>query len=184
MEIRHLAAVVGGITLMGVASLAQAGVGKGDLEAGVSLSISNTETTVSGSPSTESDTGFIGGNIGYFFTDIFEAKASLSAVISSFTDPATGATTKTTVGVFAPGVDAVFLGNKKVAPFVGLAYGLSFGDKPVGSPDSDFTDVHAGIKFFIKERASLEAKISKFEPTDSAAKTGRLEIALGLNIYF
>lgn len=184
MRAHRFVASVCAFALLLAAPLAQAGVGKGDLEAGVSLSIANTKITPDAGASFETDTGYIGGNIGYFFTDIFEAKAALSAVISSFTDPSTGTTTKTTTGIFAPGVDAVFLGSRKVAPFVGVGYGLSFGDKPAGSPDSDFYEGHAGLKFFIKERASLEAKVTKFEPTDSAAKTGRLEIAVGLNIYF
>ena len=177
MEIRHLAAAVSGITLLLAAPMSQASVGKGDLEAGVNVSISNTEITVSGSPPSESDTGVIGGSIGYFFTDIFQAKAAISVVMSS------SGGSKSTFGIFAPGVDAVFLGTKKVAPFVGLGYGLSFGDS-LGPVDSDFYEGHAGVKFFIKERASLEAKLTKYEPTDSAATTGRLELALGLNIYF
>lgn len=178
MRIGHLAASVSGLALLLAAPMSQAGVGAGDLEAGISISIANTETSVSGSPSTKSDIGFLGGNIGYFFTDIFEAKASVSAVMSS------SGGTKTTSGIFSPGLDAVFFGSKTVAPFVGVGYGLSFGDKPAGSPDSDFYEGHAGLKFFIKERASLEAKVTKYEPTDSAARTGRFELAVGINIYF
>ncbi len=177
MGTRSFVASVSGFALLLAAPLVQAGVGSGDLEAGVSVSISNTQTTPDVGPTTESDTGFIGGNIGYFFTDIFEAKAALSAIISS------SGGTKTTYGIFSPGLDAVFLGSKKVAPFLGVGYGLSFGDD-LGPVSSDFYEGHAGVKFFIKERASLEAKVSKFEPTDSAAMSGRLEIALGLNIYF
>lgn len=176
MKIRHFAVAVSSITLLLSAPMAQAGVGKGDLEAGVNVSITNTETTVSGT-STESDTGVVGGSIGYFFTDIFEAKAAISAIISS------SGGTKTTYGIFSPGLDAVFLGTKKVAPFVGASYGLAFGDQ-LGPVDSDYFEGHAGVKFFIKERASLEAKLTKYEPTDSAATSGRLELAVGLNLYF
>lgn len=165
-----------------VALNATAGVGKGDFEAGASVSISNTETTVN-STSTDSDTGLVAGNLGYFFTDILEAKVSISAITSTSTNPTTGASTKTTTGIFSPGLDAVFLGTKTVAPFVGGSYGLAFGDT-VGTVDSDFYEAHGGIKFFVKERASLEVKLTKFEPTDSAAQNGRTELSVGLNIYF
>lgn len=178
MGTRRFVASVCGIALLLAAPLAQAGVGQGDMEAGISVSVSNTETTPDVGRTTKSDTGFIGGSFGYFFTDIFQAKVAVSAIISSG-----GGGGKTTFGIFSPGIDAVFLGTKKVAPFVGASYGLSFGDK-LGPVDSDFYEGHAGVKFFIKERASLEAKLTKYEPTDSAARNGRLEFSVGLNIYF
>lgn len=164
MEIRHLAAAVSGITLLLAAPLAQAGVAAGDLEAGASVSLTSTKTT---------DSGFIGGSIGYFFTDILQAKAAVSAIV---TDTAT-------FGIFSPGLDAVFFGSRKVAPFVGASYGLSFGDDFTPGVSTDYYEGHGGVKFFIKERASLEAKLTKFEATESAA-SGRLELSLGLNIYF
>jgi hypothetical protein len=163
-----------------------AGIGKGDFEAGLSISVGETTTTVDtggGDCETTIETGTIGGNVGYFITDIIELKAAASATqFGTETCGGTGNIPSSTLGVFSPGADFVFLGTRgSVAPFVGAAYGISFGDT-VGL-DTDYLDVHGGIKFFVAERASLEVKLTRFEPTESDAG-GRTELAAGINVYF
>lgn len=172
-----------------------AGVGAGDFEAGVSISLSEEETSVDsddgfgGTCTTDTTitSGSVGANVGYFITDIIELKGAATAVRSGTESGGTcggggTSTPTTTLGVLSPGVDFVFLGTSgKVAPFVGGAYGLTFGD--TAGVDTDYFDVHGGAKFFISERATIELKLTRFEPTDSAAG-GRTELAAGLNVYF
>ena len=177
---------------------ALAGVGAGDFEAGVSISVGQTELSVTSDygsgdceNTTTTDLGTIAGNVGYFLTDIVELKAAASATHAGSESEYSGAGcaglsnsggSAQTFGVFSPGVDFVFLATTgKVAPFVGAAYGLTFGDT-VGV-DTDYIDVHGGAKFFIAERATIELKITRFEPTESAAG-GRTELAAGINVYF
>ena len=166
-------AVFSALAFSTVALNATAGVGKGDFEAGGYISISNTSSSVDGVDKPDTEIGIVGLNAGYFFTDIIEAKVSISEVI----------TDAGSFGTFNPGADFVFLGKGTVAPFVGLSYGLAFGDT-LGPVDTDFYEVHGGAKFFISERASLELKLTKFEPTDSAANSGRTELGVGINVYF
>jgi hypothetical protein len=179
MKKAHIAAAA--LLALGTAPAGYAGVGAGDLEAGVGISLIHSETTIdtpTGSSDSESDTGIIGGNVGYFFTDIFEAKLAISGIVSS------AGGTKTTQGSVNPGVDAVFLATRgTVAPFVGVSYGLAFGDT-VGGVDSDYYEGHGGVKIFIRERTSLEIKLSRFEAVDSAAQTSHTDLGVGLNVYF
>ena len=163
------------------APAAYAGVGKGDLEAGLNISLIHTKTSIDANGTTfdsTSDSGVIGGNIGFFFTDMLEGKLALTGIVSS------SGSTKTTGGTVNPGVDLVFLGTKgKVAPFVGASYAKSWGDT-VGPVDTDYYDGHAGVKFFIKEKASLEVKLARYEATDSKATGSHTDLSVGLNVYF
>lgn len=162
-------------------STAWAGVGKGDIEAGLNVSLDHTKTSVDVNGTTfesTSDSGLIGGSVGYFFTDMLEGKLAVTGTVAS------SGGNKTTSGTVNPGVDLVFLGNRgKVAPFFGASYGKSFGDT-VGPVDSDFFEGHGGIKFFIKEKASIEVKLARFEPTDSQADNAHTSLSVGLNVYF
>lgn len=158
-----------------------AGVGAGDIEAGLNVSLSHTKTSIDtsvGTVDSTSDSGNIGGNIGFFFTDMLEGKFAASGTQSS------SGGTKSTYGTINPGLDLVFLGKRgKVAPFVGASYALRWGDS-LGPTDSDFYEGHAGVKFFIKEKASLEVKLARYEATDSLATSSHTELAVGLNVYF
>jgi hypothetical protein len=158
--------------VLAAAPAAFAGVGAGDVEAGVSVSVSHTSNTSSGTTTT-SDSGNVGGNVGYFFTDMIEGKLAVTGTV----------TTATTSGTVNPGADFVFLARGRVAPFVGASYALSWGDT-VGPVDSDFIEGHAGVKFFIRARAALEAKLARYEPTDSAAKSAHTVLSVGINVYF
>jgi hypothetical protein len=182
---------VGSFLLVAAPCLQAAGIGKGDFEAGVSISISkgerNTDVEVCtgfGCTTTESsvDTeyGSVNASFGYFILDSLELKASVSQTV----------TADMSNGVFGPGADFVWLSKTgDVAPFAGAAYGLAYGDLPTDPTtgeevDSDFLDVHGGIKFFFRERAAFEVKLTRFQPLDSDAETGRTELAAGINIYF
>lgn len=178
---------------LALAPSAHAGVGQGDFEAGLNLAYSQTKTSVSqdfgfGSCTMDTTTkmGSFGGNGGYFVTDMIEAKAAFTATRAGSDTSGCGApstSSTSTFGVFSPGADFVFLGRTgKAAPFVGAAYGFSFGDS-YGGTSTDYVDIHGGAKFFLRERSSLELKLTRFEPTDSAAK-GRTELSLGINVYF
>ena len=170
-----------GSLLLAAAPGTYAGVGAGDFEAGVGISLSHSTTSIDyngTTTDTTSNTGTIGGNVGWFATDMIELKAAATGTRSS-----SGGTT-TTLGVISPGADFVFLGKSgKVAPFVGAAYGKSFGTTVPGSVDTNYVDGHAGVKFFITERATLEVKATYFKPTDSAADA-RFDLAAGINVYF
>lgn len=189
MTIRWAAALLA----LALAPAAHAGVGQGDFEAGVSIAYSQDKLSVSQdnglggtcTVDTTTKSGSFGGNGGYFITDIIEAKVAFTATRSGTDTSGCGTSTSfdNTFGVISPGADFVFLGKSgKVAPFAGAAYGFSFGDS-FGGVSTDYVDVHAGAKFFISERASIELKLSRFEPTDSAAD-GRTELAAGINVYF
>lgn len=164
------------------APAAFAGVGAGDIEAGMNISLSHTKTTTdtpAGSTDSTSDSGNIGANVGYFITDMLEFKLAATGTVTS------SGGSKTTTGTVNPGLDVVFLGKKgKVAPFVGASYAKAFGDTPPGGVDSDFYEGHAGVKFFIKEDASLEVKLARYEPTDDLSTMAHTELAVGLNVYF
>jgi hypothetical protein len=179
-------AALGAFLLVAMPAVQAAGIGKGDFEAGVSISVSETTTTIDsgfGECETTVETGTIGGTVGYFITDIIELKAAATATqFGTETCGGVGDIPSSTLGVFSPGADFVFLARDGgVAPFVGAAYGLSFGDT-LGI-DTDYLDVHGGAKFFIAERATLELKLTRFEPTESDA-SGRTELAAGINVYF
>lgn len=181
------------LTAFALAPAAYAGVGQGDFEAGISLSYSQYKTSIDqdngfgGTCTTDTTvkSGSFGGNGGYFVTDMIEAKVAFTATRTGSETDGCGTSTSTpssTLGVLSPGADFVFLGRRgKVSPFAGAAYGWSFGDTL--GVDTDYVDVHAGAKFFISERASIEVKLTRFEPTDSAGD-GRTELAAGINVYF
>jgi hypothetical protein len=158
-----------------------AGVGAGDVEAGLNVSLVHTKTSIdtgAGTFDSTSDNGTIGGNVGYFITDMLEFKLAATGTVTS------SAGTKTTTGTINPGLDVVFLGTKgKVAPFIGASYAKSWGDT-AGPVDTDYYDGHAGVKFFIKEKASLEVKLARYEATEDAAMTGHTDLSVGLNVYF
>ena len=181
MNNRGCAALAVLAVLMAPAPAALAGVGKGDVEAGLNISLMHQKTSVDTSVGTfesTSDNGNIGGNVGYFFTDMIEGKLAATGQVTS------SGGNKTTTGTINPGVDFVFLGNKgKVAPFAGASYAKSFGDT-VGAVDSDFYEGHLGVKFFIREKASLEAKLARYEAAKSRADSSHTELAVGLNVYF
>ena len=67
---------------------AWAGVGQGDIEAGISISLNQTETDIEGSGTTDSDVGLIEVSGGYFFSDQLQFRLALSEVVSTdFTLP-------------------------------------------------------------------------------------------------
>lgn len=149
---------------------AYAGVGEGDIEAGLSVSLVTTEIEIEGSAPYDSDVGIIEASGGYFFTDSLEAKLALSMLMS----------TDSTLGTIEPGVDYLFFGpnSGSVIPFVGAAYALGLSDTP-----TDYLDVHGGVKYFFRENTSVEAKLSYQSPTDSEFD-GTTDVTVGINVYF
>ncbi|MGH8442151.1 MAG: hypothetical protein ACRETF_04520 [Nevskiaceae bacterium] len=146
-----------------------AGIGKGDFEAGLSISISQTEIDIEGFGTTDSDTGIIELSGGYFFSDQLQFLLSLSEVISS----------DFTYGTLAPGVDWMFVtGGSTVVPFAGAAFALGLQDNP-----TDYLEVHGGVKYFFREDTSVEARLSYASPTDSAFDA-YTDLTVGINIYF
>lgn len=156
--------------LLLAAPVAQAGVGQGDIEAGVSISLTSTETEAAGT-TTKSDSGLISVSGGYFYSDMIEFKLALIMSV----------TTDTTTGSINPGADFLFAQpGQPMVPFAGASYGLAVGD----ITDTDFLEVHGGIKYFFRERASVEARLARFEPTDSAVDAGHTDLTVGVNFYF
>jgi len=144
-----------------------AGVGEGDFEAGLSVSLTSTETDSAGT-TTDSDSGQIEVSGGMFFSDQLEAKVALSASV----------TTDATFGTLKPGVDYLFTGTSSVVPFAGGAYALGMFDT-----ETDYLDVHGGIKYFFRERTSVEARLSYQMATDSGFDDVT-DLFVGLNVYF
>jgi hypothetical protein len=157
--------------LLLAAPAAQAGVGQGDIEAGVSVSLTSTEVEPETGPSTKTDYGLISLSGGYFYSDMIQFKLALNMLVS----------TDSTSGSINPGVDFLFSqGDAPMVPFAGASYGLAVGD----ITDTDFLDVHGGIKYFFKERASLELKLARVQAIDSDFEASHTDLTAGINIYF
>ena len=145
-----------------------AGVGKGDFEAGLSISLNTTETDSEVIGTTETDSGIIELSGGYFFSDQLQFKLALSEVVS----------TDFTYGTLKPGADWLFVTGRTFVPFAGGAFALGLQDNP-----TDYLEVHGGVKYFFRENTSVEAKLSYLSPTDSAF--GAItDLTVGVNIYF
>jgi len=150
---------------------AYAGVGQGDIEVGVSVSLVYTEIEFEDGTTTDQDSGVISASGGYFFNDMIEFKGALTLVVSS----------DVTTGSINPGVDFLFpTKGSTVVPFAGGSYGLAVGD----FDDTDFLEVHGGIKYFFRERASVEVKLGRSEPVDSDFDVGHTDLFAGINVYY
>ena len=110
------------------APLAHAGVGQGDIEVGVSVSLVYTEIEFEDGTTTDQDSGIISASGGYFLNDMVELKGALSLVVTS----------DATTGSINPGVDFLFPTASALVPFAGASYGLAVGD----FTDTDFFEVH------------------------------------------
>ena len=143
------------------------GVGAGDFEAGLSVTLSSTEIDIGGT-TTESDFGYIAVSGGMFFTDQLEAKAGLSGTVAS----------DFTFGTLTTGVDYLFTSGADVVPFAGGGFALGMFDT-----ETDYLDVHGGVKYFFRERTSVEARLSYQMATDSAFDD-IVDLFVGLNVYF
>ncbi len=146
-----------------------AGVGEGDFEAGISVSLVKNEIEVAGT-TTDSDYGTIELSGGKFFTDQLEAKVGLSAMDAG----------GFMFGTLRLGADYLFTGTAtgEVVPFAGGGFALGMFDT-----ETDYLDLHGGIKYFFRERTSLEARLGFQSPTDSAYDS-ITELFVGLNVYF
>lgn len=146
-----------------------AGVGEGDFEAGISVSLTKNEIEIAGT-TTDQDFGTVELSGGKFFTDQLEAKLALSATT----------TADFTFGTLRLGADYLFTNKAPgdVVPFVGAAFALGMFDT-----ETDYLDLHGGIKYFFRERTSLEARLSFQSPTDSAYDA-ITDLFVGLNVYF
>ena len=152
------------------APAAYADVGKGDIEAGASISLISSEQE-SGGVTTKNDYGLVSASGGYFYTDMVEFKLALNLVVTS----------DVTAGSINPGADFVFgQGDSPVVPFAGASYGLAVGDLD----DTDFLEFHGGVKYFFRERMSVEVKLSRSEPMDSDFDVGHTDLTAGFNVYF
>ena len=152
------------------APAASADVGQGDKEVGASISLVNSEQE-SGGTTTKQDYGLVSASGGYFYTDMIEFKVAVTLVVTS----------DLTFGTINPGADFVFgQGDSPVVPFAGASYGLAVGDLD----DTDFLEFHGGVKYFFRERMSVEAKLSRSEPMDSDFDVGHTDLTAGFNVYF
>jgi hypothetical protein len=157
--------------LLLAAPAAQAGVGQGDIEAGVSISLTSTEIEPETGPSTKSDSGTVNLSGGYFFSDMIQFKLGLNMTV----------TTDATFGSINPGADFLFSqGDSPMVPYVGASYGLAVGDLT----ETDFLEFHGGIKYFFRENASFELELSRSEPMDSDVDAGHTDLSVGVNVYF
>jgi hypothetical protein len=157
--------------LLLAAPAAQAGVGQGDIEVGVSVSLVYTEIEFEDGSTESQDAGVISASGGYFFNDMIEFKGALALVV----------TPDVTTGSINPGVDFLFsTKDSTVVPFAGASYGLAVGD----FDQSDFFEVHGGIKYFFRERASVEVRLSRSEPVDSDFDVGHTDLFAGINVYY
>lgn len=143
---------------------AQAGVKAGDVELGVFGSIST--------PDEGDDTIVLSGNGGYMYTDSLQGKLALVYAESG----------GVSFGTINPGVDFLFGGpSATTVPYIGGSYALSVGD----IDDTDFLNLHVGIKQFISERTSVQYSLERYEAVDSDfSDSGRLDLTVGINFYF
>lgn len=152
------------IVAAGFTGFAHAGIEQGDVEIGISLNVSE--------PDEGDGTTFIIGSYGYAVTQ------NLQILGAGFIGEAGGSE----FGNIGAGVDYLF-GNadSDVVPFVGASYQLSVGD----FDSTDFLDVHAGLKQFISERASIDYQIQRLEAVDSDfSDFGSINLTIGINFYF
>lgn len=157
--------------LLLAAPAAYAGVSQGDMEAGVSVSLTSTEIETEGAPTQKNDSGLISVSGGYFYTDMIQFRVALNLNV----------TEAATSGSLNPGADFLFAQEgSDMVPFVGASYGLAMGDLD----DTDFLEFHGGVKYFFRENASVEAKLARFEPMDSDFDYGHTDLTVGLNFYF
>lgn len=160
--------------LLLAAPMAQAGVGQGDIEAGISISLTSSETETDdgfgGTTTTKSDFGNVSFSGGYFYTDMIEFKLAVNMIV----------TTDFTAGTINPGADFLFATKETLVPFAGASYGLAVGDLD----DTDFLEFHGGVKYFFRERMSVEARLARFEPLDSDYDVGHTDLTAGFNVYY
>ena len=157
--------------LLLAAPAAQAGVGQGDIEAGVSVSLNSTEVEPEAGPSTKTDYGLVSLSGGYFYSDMIQFKLALNMIVTS----------DATFGSINPGADFLFSqGDSPMVPFVGASYGLAVGDLT----ETDYLEAHGGIKYFFKERASVEFKLARHQAMDSDVEASHTDVTAGINIYF
>jgi hypothetical protein len=157
--------------LLLAAPAAHAGVGQGDIEAGVSISLNSTEVEPEAGPSTKTDFGLISVSGGYFYSDKNQFKLALNMIVA----------TDSTSGSINPGVDLVFSqAGSPMVPFVGAGFGFAVG----AITETDFLDLHGGIKYFFKERASVELKLARYQAVDSDVEASHTDLTAGINIYF
>lgn len=166
--------IAAGAALLLAAPGAQAEVGQGDVEIGASISLTSQEQEVDtgfGTNTTKTDSGSVSVSGGYFYSDMIEFKLALNMIVA----------TGFTAGTINPGADFLFAtGDSPTVPFAGASYGLAVGDLT----DTDFLEFHGGIKYFFRERASIEVKLARFEPMDSAFDVGHTDLTAGFNVYF
>ena len=157
--------------LLLAAPAAHAGVGQGDIEAGVSISLTSTETDPEAGPTTKSDSGTVNLSGGYFYSDMIQFKLGLSMTVTSDAN----------YGSINPGADFLFSqGDSPLVPYAGASYGLAVGDLT----ETDFLEFHGGIKYFFRENASFEVELSRSEPLDSDVEAGHTDLTAGINVYF
>jgi hypothetical protein len=157
--------------LLLAAPAAYAGVGQGDIEAGISISLNSTEVETDGAPAQKFDSGLVSVSGGYFYTDMIQFKVALNMNVTS----------DDTSGSLNPGADFLFTqAGSDMVPFAGASYGLAIGD----TTDTDFLEFHGGLKYFFRERTSVEFKLARFEPMDSDFDFGHTDLTVGLNVYF
>lgn len=155
------------------ASPVWADVGQGDIEAGVTVSLTSSEQEIdtgAGTQTTKTDYGIVNLSGAYFYTDNLQIKVALSLFVS----------TDFTAGTLNPGADYLFAVGRtgNVVPFAGASFGLGVADS-----ETDYLEGHGGVKYFFRENASVEASLGYSMPTDSAYDA-TTDLAVGLNVYF
>ena len=163
------------------AAPAYAGVQAGDTEIGIFTSISSDN---------EADTSSftLQGSFGKFFTDNLEGK--LGAAISTTTDAAGDSTGFMDIG---GGGDLTLGGAKQqLVPYVGGLMNMSIVTSGDLSGVGLTLDIHAGCKFFLTERASLDLQFKQVGGTVTISDSygnefdsdiNRTVIQFGVNVY-
>ena len=157
--------------LLLAAPAAYAGVSQGDIEAGISVSLNKQEIETDGAPTQKTDFGLINVSGGYFYTDMIQFKLALNMIVTS----------DATTGSINPGADFLFSqGGSDLVPFAGASYGLAVGDLT----ETDFLELHGGVKYFFRENTSVEFKLARHEPMDRDVDAGHTDLSVGVNVYF
>jgi hypothetical protein len=167
------------------AAPAYAGVQAGDTEIGVFASIQSDNEN-------DSSTITMSGNIGRFFTDNLEVKGGFTMSAASDADSNGFASMD-----FGGGADLALGGaTQKFVPYVGGLLNLTVESLTTPSYDASGVgltlDLHAGMKFFMTERSSLDLQLRQVSGTvtlsDSAGNEtdvdiNRTGLFVGINVY-
>lgn len=114
--------------------------------------------------------GYAQGTIGYFVTSMLQVRAMASLNISGSVS-----------GTAGGGLDLYFTPEMETVPFIGAAAQTSIGSNS-GFADGLLLDIHAGMKQFVRENASINLSVSYLTSTKDFG-SGSIIGLFGVSVY-